>query len=104
MTGVSAIRTRRIKLARKTIRCSRKLTKETVIAEVEHLHRLQHAHILRVVGTYTLKKNLAILLYPATPWNLEEFMEEMLDTQSTIIVVEKLHSVVPEMVRVSVGS
>jgi hypothetical protein len=81
---VESVRCRRIKLARKRIRCSRRLTKEIAIVEVEHLHRLQHAHILRVVGTYTLKRDLAILLYPATPWNLDEFMDELLDTGSVV--------------------
>jgi len=81
---VESVRCRRIKLARKRIRCSRKLTKEIAIVEVEHLHQLQHAHILRVVGTYTLKKDLAILLYPATPWNLDEFMDELLDIGSVV--------------------
>jgi serine/threonine protein kinase len=66
---------RRIRLARKTIRCTRRLSHKDAITEVEHLQRLQHAHIVRVVGTYTLRKNLAILLYPAADWNLEEFME-----------------------------
>jgi serine/threonine protein kinase len=81
---VESVRCRRIKLARKRIRCNGRILKEVVIAEVEHLNRLQHAHILRIVGTYTLKKDLAILLYPATPWNLEEFMDELLDTQSIV--------------------
>jgi serine/threonine protein kinase len=81
---VESVRCRRIKLARKRIRCSQRLTKEIVITEVENLHRLQHAHIVRVVGTYTLKKDLAILLYPATPWNLDEFMDELLDTGSMV--------------------
>lgn len=81
---VESVKCRRIRLARKKIRCTRRLKKEDAILEVEHLHRLQHFHILRVVGTYTLKKDLAILLYPATPWNLEEFMEELLDPQSSV--------------------
>jgi hypothetical protein len=72
---VESVMCRRIRLARKTIRCTRRLSHKDAIIEVEHLQRLQHAHIVRVVGTYTLRKNLAILLYPAADWNLEEFME-----------------------------
>jgi hypothetical protein len=81
---VESVMCRRIRLARKSIKCTRKLTKVDYIAEVEHLHRLQHAHILRVVGTYTFKKGLAILLYPVASWNLDEFMDELLDTQSSV--------------------
>jgi serine/threonine protein kinase len=76
---VESVMCRRIRLARKRIRCSRKLSKEDAITEVEHLQRLQHSHIVRVVGTYTLKKDLAILLYPAAEWNLEEFMDDTID-------------------------
>jgi hypothetical protein len=38
----------------------------------------------RVVGTYTFKKDLAILLYPVAPWNLDEFMDDLMDTQSSV--------------------
>lgn len=73
---VQSVRCRRIQLARKTIRCTRRFTKEMAVTEVQHLQRVQHRHVVRVVGTYTFKKNLAILLYPATRWNLKEFLEE----------------------------
>jgi tRNA A-37 threonylcarbamoyl transferase component Bud32 len=81
---VDSVRCRRIRLARKIIHCHRRLKKETAIIEVEHLQRLQRAHTVRVVGTYTLKKNLAILIYPATQWNLDEFMDELLDPESSL--------------------
>jgi hypothetical protein len=81
---VESVRCRRIRLARKKIRCHRRLKKEDVIVEVEHLQRLQHAHIIRVVGTYTLKKDLAILLYPATQWNLDEFMDDTPEESTSI--------------------
>jgi hypothetical protein len=81
---VDSVRCRRIKLARKRIFCHRRLKKEDAIIEVEYLQRLQHAHIVRVVGTYTFKKELAILIYPATQWNLDEFMDELLDPESSI--------------------
>ncbi|ORY11323.1 kinase-like domain-containing protein, partial [Clohesyomyces aquaticus] len=76
---VESVHCRRIRLARKTIKCSRRLHKEDAIKEVQTLQRLQHQHIVRVVGTYTLKKDLSILLYPATEYNLEEFMDEAVD-------------------------
>lgn len=79
---VESVRCRRIRLARKKIVCSRRLKKEDAIVEVEHLTKLHHLHILRVVGTYTLKRELAILLYPAAEWDLDKFMDELLDDAS----------------------
>lgn len=76
---IDSVRCRRIRLARKLITCNRRLRKEDAIIEVEHLFRLPHAHIVRVVGTYTYNKSLAILLYPATEWDLDSFMESLLD-------------------------
>ncbi|PVI02121.1 kinase-like protein [Periconia macrospinosa] len=76
---VESVMCRRIRLARKKIRCGRRLTKEDAINEVRHLQNFQHSHIVRVVGTYTISNYLAILLYPAAQWNLEEFMEETRD-------------------------
>ncbi|CAO2652823.1 Nn.00g022340.m01.CDS01 [Neocucurbitaria sp. VM-36] len=75
---VESVKCRRIRLARKRITCNRRLKKEDAITEVEHLQRLQHSHIVRVIGTYTLGKHLSILLYPATLCNLDEFMDEEL--------------------------
>jgi hypothetical protein len=77
---VQSVQCRRIMLARKTIKCNRRLTKENVVVEVEHLQRLQHSHIVRVVGTYTLRKSLSILLYPAADENLEELMDDITDS------------------------
>ena len=85
---VESVRCRRIRLARKKIVCSRRLKKEDAINEVEHLVRLHHLHIVRVVGTYTLKRELAILLYPAAEWDLEKFMDELCDDASEISTYE----------------
>jgi serine/threonine protein kinase len=76
---IQNVQCRRIQLARKTIRCNKKLTKEMAITEVEHLQRAQHRHVVRLVGTYTFKRSLAILLYPAAKWNLDEFLDELSD-------------------------
>jgi serine/threonine protein kinase len=76
---VDSVRCRRIRLARKKIVCNRQQRKEDAIAEVEHLLRLQHAHIVRVVGTYTLRKDLAILLYPAAEMDLKAYMDDLLE-------------------------
>jgi tRNA A-37 threonylcarbamoyl transferase component Bud32 len=74
---IESVKCRRIRLARKKIRCARSLTKEEAVTEVEHLQRLQHFHIVRIVGTHTLKKDLAILLYPVADCNLAEYMDDM---------------------------
>lgn len=76
---VESVQCRRILLARKTVRCNRRLTKETVVMELQHLQRLQHSHIVRVVGTYTIRKSLCILLYPAADQNLEELMDTLVE-------------------------
>lgn len=81
---VDCVRCRRIQLARKTIYCSRSLKKTQAILEVEHLHKLQHSHVVRVVGTYTIEKRLAILLYPVARWSLGDFMEEVSQRSRTL--------------------
>ncbi|KAF2811501.1 uncharacterized protein BDZ99DRAFT_276448 [Mytilinidion resinicola] len=68
---VESVRCRRIRLARKTVMVSRRLTKEEVIKEVENLQRLKHPHVIRVVGTYTLPRKLSILLYPVAEFTLD---------------------------------
>ncbi|KAH7120969.1 kinase-like domain-containing protein [Dendryphion nanum] len=82
MALVESVLCRRIRLARKKIKCHRRLQKKEVIKEVEHLQRVQHRHIIRVVGTYSVRQELSILLYPAAQWNLAEFMDEIYDTDS----------------------
>ncbi|KAH7382734.1 kinase-like domain-containing protein [Phaeosphaeria sp. MPI-PUGE-AT-0046c] len=77
---IDSVKCRRIRLARKKITCSRQLRKEDAITEVEHLRRLQHAHVVCVVGTYTLRRHLAILLYPAADCDLDAFLNEHLDS------------------------
>lgn len=79
---VDSVRCRRICLARKKIVCGRRLKKEDAIVEVEHFMRLNHLHIVRVVGTYTFKRDLAILLYPAAEWDLDKFIDELWDHSS----------------------
>jgi serine/threonine protein kinase len=76
---VEKVQCRRIIFARKTIRCNRRLKREEAIEEVAHLQRLSHAHVIRGVGTYVLRKDLAILLYPATRHNLETFLDECVE-------------------------
>lgn len=79
---VQSVRCRRILLARKTVRCSRKVTPSMVMDEVAHLNRLRHAHIVRVIGSYTIGQEFSILIYPVAQYNLEIFMQEMLEDPS----------------------
>jgi serine/threonine protein kinase len=72
---VDGVLCRRIKLARKTMVCSRRQKLEDVINEVEHLQRLRHPHIIQLVGSYLQGKKFAILLYPVAEWNLSSFFE-----------------------------
>jgi serine/threonine protein kinase len=79
---VDRVRCRRIDLARKTIRCIRPLTRQEAAKEVRHLQQLQHRHVVRLVGTYMLKKNLSILMYPATEHSLDGFLDIVHDQLS----------------------
>ncbi|KAH8711988.1 hypothetical protein GQ44DRAFT_730862 [Phaeosphaeriaceae sp. PMI808] len=72
---VESVRCRRIILARKTIVCNKRFTKEMALGEVAHLQKLEHTHVVRLIGTYSLPHKLAILIYPAAEWNLEEFLK-----------------------------
>lgn len=93
---VHKVRCRRIMLARKSIRCNYHLKKEDAIEEVAHLQRLSHSHIVRAVGTYVQGTYLSILLYPATSYNLETFLELYDELSSNPICDErklKLHNV-----------
>jgi serine/threonine protein kinase len=51
------------------------MTQEEAVAEISHLTRLSHAHILRVIGTYVKGRELSILLYPVADCNLEVFLD-----------------------------
>lgn len=72
---VDSVMCRRIRLARKTMVCTRKQKLETMIDEVEHLQRLRHPHVVQLVGSYLQGKKFAILLYPVVQWNLASFLE-----------------------------
>ncbi|KAH7084581.1 kinase-like domain-containing protein [Paraphoma chrysanthemicola] len=72
---VERVRCKRIILARKKIRCNWRLKREDAIEEVACLQRLNHAHVIRCVGTYVQRRELSILLYPAASHNLETFLD-----------------------------
>ena len=72
---VDLVRCRGIRLARKTVLLRRNLTIKDVLTEVRALHELRHAHIIRLVGTYTQGKRFSMLLYPVARLNLAEFLD-----------------------------
>jgi serine/threonine protein kinase len=76
---VESVKCRRILLARKTISCNRHLPKEKALEEFAHLKKFGHAHIVRVIGTYVLGRKLSILMYPVARYNLEMFLEAMIE-------------------------
>lgn len=77
--SVDSVRCGRIRLARKTIKCNRRLKREDAVREVAHLQLLSYTHLVRVIGTYVFnnRQDLHILLYPVTEYDLEEFMESI---------------------------
>jgi len=86
---VDRVRCRRIYLARKTIRCDRTMTREKAIDEVAHLNRLEHAHLVRVIGTYICGPELSILLYPAADWNLSTFLQDETEYLASFCVTSR---------------
>jgi len=76
---VESVMCRRIRLARKTIKCGRHMKREDAVTEVEHLQRLSHFHLIQVIGTYIMGKDLSILLYPVTEYNLETFIDSIIE-------------------------
>jgi serine/threonine protein kinase len=88
---VDSVRCRRVRLARKSIRCSGGWKKEDFLEEVKHLNRLRHAHIIQLVGTYVLGKTLAILVYPVADYTLDAYMDEC-NSEATGGVSEQLQA------------
>jgi serine/threonine protein kinase len=58
------------------------MTVEKLREEANAMERLVHRHILKLVGTYTLKKNhLYFMLYPAAVCDLNRFLKDIDDIQ-----------------------
>ena len=73
---VDSVCCKRVRLVRKVIKCNRRtrISREDAVREVQQLYKAQHAHIVRLVGTYVIDDELAILTYPRAEWNLEQFL------------------------------
>jgi serine/threonine protein kinase len=76
---VDKVKCSRIFLARKTISTRTRLTKSQAIEEVAQMDRHKHSHIIRLIGSYTLKTNLCILMYPVADHSLGTFLEALGD-------------------------
>jgi hypothetical protein len=87
---VDKVLCRRIALARKTMRCSRKWTIAEALREVYHLQNLSHFHIIQLVGTYLQRRNFSILMYPAADCHLGTFLEDTADMKTTELGQEQL--------------
>lgn len=76
---VDKIRCRRILLARKTMLCGRRISLHDALAEVEHLQKLRHPHIVQLVGSYLQGKRFSVLIYPVADYDLGKFLENISD-------------------------
>ncbi|KAH0566007.1 hypothetical protein GP486_000598 [Trichoglossum hirsutum] len=92
-SSVDSVKCRRIRLARKSIRCPRHQKMEELLTEVKHLNRLHHPHIVQLVGTYILGNTLAILLYPVAEYTLDTYMKKCYsgedESKEMLLVLEK---------------
>jgi hypothetical protein len=71
---ISSVLCRRVRLARKTMLCHRRFTAKEAFEEVKHLHKLQHSHIVRLVGSYMQRRYLSILTFPVADLDLDAYM------------------------------
>lgn len=74
---VHRVKCGRISLARKTISTRKRFTKSQAVEEVAQMTRHKHSHIIRLIGSYTLKTDLCILMYPVAEHNLESFLDAL---------------------------
>lgn len=66
-----------------SVKPRRGITVEKLREEANAMERLAHKHILKLVGTYTLKRNdLYLLLYPAAVCDLSKVLEDIDDIRS----------------------
>ncbi|TVY47872.1 Mitogen-activated protein kinase kinase kinase [Lachnellula occidentalis] len=68
-----------VRLARKHVQPRRRdVTLEKLREEANAMERLDHKHILKLVGTYTFRtRHLYLLLYPVAECDLDHFLEEV---------------------------
>lgn len=69
------------KIARKQIYCSRRMNIEDVKRELDILKMVTHKHVVTLLGSYTHKNVLGLLLYPAAVCDLGTFLDELDEEQ-----------------------
>ncbi|KAH7397771.1 kinase-like domain-containing protein [Cadophora sp. MPI-SDFR-AT-0126] len=80
---VERITYRTVTMARKCVKPRRGMTVEQLREEANAMERLAHKHILKLVGTYTAKRNnLYLLLYPAAVCDLSKVLEDIDEIRS----------------------
>ncbi|KAL5315299.1 hypothetical protein ACEPPN_016166 [Leptodophora sp. 'Broadleaf-Isolate-01'] len=68
---------RGVKIARKQIFCSRRMKIEDVKRELEILRKLDHKHVVTLLGSYTQGRVLGLLLFPAAACDLGVYLDEL---------------------------
>ncbi|RDW75307.1 hypothetical protein BP6252_06449 [Coleophoma cylindrospora] len=72
-----------VTMARKHVKPKRGIPLEKLREEANVMDRLVHKHILKLIGTYTLRKNdLCLLLYPVAVCDLSRFLEDIDDLRA----------------------
>ena len=80
-------------VARKTILLRRNLKLKGVSKEVRALHELQHAHIIRLVGTYTQGRLVNMLLYPVARLDLTDFLGQFQNPKRRRGSIQSIYSI-----------
>jgi serine/threonine protein kinase len=70
-----------IKLARKQIYCTKRVKINDVKRELDVLKKLNHKHVITLVGSYTQIRVLGLLLYPAAVCDLAVYLDELDEEQ-----------------------
>ncbi|KAF1844868.1 kinase-like protein [Cucurbitaria berberidis CBS 394.84] len=58
--------------------------KQQIQAEVTILRRLQHVHIISIVGAYVQRRRIVLIQLPVFDFNLEQFLELVWDDEATL--------------------
>lgn len=78
---VHEVTCRGLVIARKQIYCSRRMRLEDVRRELDILKKLNHKHVVTLVGSYIQGKVLGLLLLPAAVCDLGVFLDEIEEEQ-----------------------
>ncbi|KAK1959981.1 kinase-like protein [Colletotrichum sublineola] len=80
---VERVTHRTVRLARKWIKPQRNQTFHTLRREALAMERLDHDHIVKLVGTYTFKqRELYLLIWPVAVCNLDELLTDLADLRT----------------------